>query len=314
MKKWIVWLFVILVLTIGCIYIFIPAKIVISALNTAMVTTNGAYRFISEEEKWKQWWRNENGKPHILGQPFSYNESTFRLIKHANNTAGIEIVQNRNKLLSLLHLVSFNLDSTGIIWSCEMPVSYNPVTRLMNYENAVKIKKDMTGVMKSFTSFISDPHNVYGITILRTSTTDTTLLSARFVSRTYPTTVESYQYFSELEKSVKKQNGKISGFPMMNVRRLDDGSFESQVAIPTNLFLANDGKIESRRMVPGNFITAEIHGGPYTVNEAINQMNYFISEYNKAQIANPFQLLVTNRLSESDTTKWITRLYVPVVK
>ena len=100
----------------------------------------------------------------------------------------------------------------------------------------------------------------------------------------------------------------------MNVRQLDDGSFESQVAIPTNRFLANDGKIESRRMVPGNFITAEIHGGPYTVNEAINQMNYFISEYNKAQIANPFQLLVTNRLSESDTSKWITRLYVPVVK
>jgi hypothetical protein len=314
MKKWIVWLFVILVLTIGCIYLFIPAKIVISGLNTALVTTNGAYRFISEEEKWQQWWRNEKGKPHVSGEPFSYNGSVFRLYKHANNVAGIEILRNDKKLLSLLHLISFSLDSTGIIWSCEMPVSNNPIVRIVNYKNAVEIKKNMAGVMKAFTSFISDPHNVYGITIFRTSTTDTTLLSARFVSKAYPTTPELYQYFSELEKSVRKQKGKIAGAPMMNIRQLEDRSFETQVAIPTDRFLENDGKIEGRRMVPGNFISSEVHGGLYTINKGIEQMNYFISEYNKSQIANPFQVLVTNRLTEPDTTKWITKLYIPVVK
>jgi len=36
-------------------------------------------------------------------------------------------------------------------------------------------------------------------------------------------------------------------------------------------------------------------------------------DYQRAIIAIPFQMLITDRTKETDSTKWITRLYYPVV-
>jgi hypothetical protein len=314
MKKWIVWLLVILILTISCIYLLIPSKIVLSSITPAQATITAEFRFLSNPDKWERWWRDSNGKNHVKGDPFTYNATSFRLTQHSINVAGIELEQSGSKIQSIIHLVSFSIDSTVAVWRCEMPESRNPFTMMVNYKNALEIKKNMTGIMKNFSSFISKPENVYGINIYRTGTRDATLLSARFTSVIYPTTSELYGYFDVLNKNIEKQHGLATGFPMVNVVKLDNDSFETQVAIPTNHQLGNDGKISFRRMVPGNFMMAEVKGGTYTANEAQKELELFISDYNRFKIANSFQSLVTNRLHEPDTSKWVTKIYIPVVK
>jgi hypothetical protein len=314
MKKWIPWLLLILILTLSCIYFFIPSKIVISSITTAKATIFGEFRNISQEENWEKWWRDGDGKSHVKADPFTYNGTRFRITNHSYNVAGIEIDQNGIKLPSVLHLISFTLDSTGAIWQCETPASINPLTRIRNYRNAREIKKNMTGVMKNFKSFISSPENIYGISIYRVSTNDTTMLSARFTSAAYPTTSELYGYFAAVDQIIKKQKGKSTSYPMMNIRKLENDSFETQVALPTTQKLSDDGKFSFRRMIPGNFMTAEVRGGAYTANEAQKQLELFIADYNRSKIANSFQLLVTNRLREPDTLKWITKIYVPVIQ
>ena len=99
---------------------------------------------------------------------------------------------------------------------------------------------------------------------------------------------------------------------MMNMTLLPDGQYETQVAIPTDKELSNDGKIVYRRMVPGTFICVEFNGGAYTTQEALKQMNNFISDCHKSVMANPFQILLTDRMHEPDTLKWKTRTYIPV--
>ena len=81
MKKWIVWLFVILVLGVASIYIFIPAKIVITNISSAEATITGEYRYISQEENWEKWWRDADGKSHKKGEPFTYGTNEFRISK-----------------------------------------------------------------------------------------------------------------------------------------------------------------------------------------------------------------------------------------
>jgi hypothetical protein len=49
-----------------------------------------------------------------------------------------------------------------------------------------------------------------------------------------------------------------TGSPMLNVRESENGGYETQVAIPTNRLLKNEGKIYFRRMVPGYFIVSEV--------------------------------------------------------
>ncbi len=69
-----------------------------------------------------------------------------------------------------------------------------------------------------------------------------------------------------------------------------------------------------RRMVPGYFIVSEVKGGPFTIGEAVKQLDFYISDYKKTVMAKPFQTLVTNRLTETDTSKWITKISIPVME
>ena len=66
-------------------------------------------------------------------------------------------------------------------------------------------------------------------------------------------------------------------------------------------------------MPPGLFMTADIRGGAYTVDEAMRQLELFIQEYNRIKIATGFQILITDRRHEPDTTKWITKIKIPIV-
>jgi hypothetical protein len=61
MKKWFIGISALLILTIACIYIFIPEKMVVSKLMTAKVTIDGAARFFPMK-KLEKWWRDEHGK------------------------------------------------------------------------------------------------------------------------------------------------------------------------------------------------------------------------------------------------------------
>ncbi len=313
MKKWIVWFFVLLVLGVASIYIFIPAKIVISNISSAEATITGEFRYMSQEENWEKWWRDEKGKSHVKGKPFTYGANEFRISRRSYNAVGIDIRQDGTDIPSFMHLISYEIDSTGAVWACEMPSTFNPFTRVRNYVNAHEIKKNITGVMKVFSEFISKPANVYGMTIYKTTVRDTLMVSARFTSTDYPTTAQLYGYFDTLKQSVVKQKASPVGFPIMNLRKMPDGSYETQTGMPTDRFLKNDGKILALRMPPGLFMTADIRGGAYSVDEGMRQLELFIQEYNRTKIATGFQILITDRRSEPDTTKWITKIKIPIV-
>jgi hypothetical protein len=312
MKKWFFWSLPILALAL--IYIFIPAKIAISTLTNSKATVTGAIRCLGQQGKWSNWWRNDTyGGTHSDPGVFVYNGTGFRVTSQSNNIVGIEIDQNDLKLQSIVNFVSYGVDSCGAVWQCEMPLANNPLSRLLNYRAAITIRDNMKGVMENFRRFISEQKNVYGVYLHVGPTPDTMMISSRFKSAAYPSTGELYQYFDILNKYIIKQGGVPSGYPMINVRKMQDGSFETEAAIPTNRLLDNDGDITSMRMVPGNFVIAEVKGGPYILNEAIKQSELFIADYNKSKMANSFQLLITNRINVSDTSKWITRIYIPVV-
>ena len=101
---------------------------------------------------------------------------------------------------------------------------------------------------------------------------------------------------------------------LVNVRMLKTDSFETQVAIPTSHLLQNNGEIFYRKMIPGNFLSAEVKGGEYTIRQSMQQLDFYMKDHKKIQVAQPFEQLITDRSLETDTSKWITRIYLPVVE
>ena len=314
MKKWIAGLLFIVTLTILGIYFFIPSKIAISGASMSRVSISAAFRMLGTQDNWEKWWKDSNGKPHVQGEPFTFNGLTFRLSRTGYNAAGIEIKRDGMAIQSELVFLSGGKDSTWAFWKTSLDAGSNPFDRIKNYKKAVEISKDLNAVLNNLKECTSDPRKLYDLTIVRTSFRDTNMLSTRFFTTYYPSTAEIYQKFELLRKSIHKQKGEITGYPMLNVREIAKDSFETQVAIPTSHTLQNDGLVFYRKMVPGNFLTANVTGGEYTIKKSMQQLDFYLKDHGKIQMARPFEQLFTDRSIEPDTTKWITRIYLPVVE
>lgn len=84
------------------------------------------------------------------------------------------------------------------------------------------------------------------------------------------------------------------------------------VAIPTKKPLPSKNKFQVKRMILGNILMGEVKGGITTVINSEEQLANYVTDHKKLSPAISYQSLVTDRLMEKDSTKWVTRLYYPV--
>jgi len=84
------------------------------------------------------------------------------------------------------------------------------------------------------------------------------------------------------------------------------------VAIPTKSDLQSEGKFQLKKMVLGNILMAEVKGGVHIVMKGENELTNYMDDYKKLSPAIPFQSLITDRQLETDSSKWVTRLYYPI--
>jgi hypothetical protein len=85
------------------------------------------------------------------------------------------------------------------------------------------------------------------------------------------------------------------------------------VAIPVGSRMMSEGDFLFSRLVPGKFLFTEVKGGPAAVDRALSGIKDYIRDYQRTVMAVPFQSLVTDRMQEPDSTRWVTRIYYPVM-
>src|SRR5690348_13934511 len=56
MKKWLILLVVLLIIGLGCIYLFIPGKLTISEAAVINCSQKGAYRILTSAQTYPNWW------------------------------------------------------------------------------------------------------------------------------------------------------------------------------------------------------------------------------------------------------------------
>ena len=88
--------------------------------------------------------------------------------------------------------------------------------------------------------------------------------------------------------------------------------YKIMVAIPINKIVPTTEKFLLKRMVPGKILVTEVKGGAYTADVALRQLTLYMEDNRLISPAIPFQSLITERIKEADTTKWMTKIYFPV--
>ena len=165
--------------------------------------------------------------------------------------------------------------------------------------------------MERMKHFLEKPENVYGMRIDQVQVKDTILMTTKISSDQYPSTSRIYDLIGGIKNYISVNNGKETNFPMLHVWQ-DSGLFHTTVAIPIYRKIPENKTYSIKRMVPGKILVSEVTGGVYRTREALRQLGLFISDNSLSSPAIPFESLITDRMKEPDTSKWITKIYYPV--
>jgi hypothetical protein len=314
MKKYIIGGLVTLLLFVFSSYLFVPNIISISKNLSVHTNAKSFYRGLFDKSKWVAWWPGEHTTTDKESF-FSYKDTRYKFDDVKFSSLIISADNNMLKGNTSLNYISSGNDSVDLVWDAKIPTSFNPLKRWQVYFNSKKFASQMNEIMGKASLFYSDPKNIYGIDIKKERVVDSLLMSTFSISKdVYPGVNEIYSLVDVLKKYIASNGAKETGAPMLNISTADSMSYTTRVAIPVDKKLPSSGNISYKQMLGGgNILTADIKGGNESINLALYQMDLYIEDYNRKPPAISFLSLITDRRKEPDSSKWITRIYYPVM-
>lgn len=295
------------------VYLTIPSTINKSTEVSIHSAQNPAREYLLDEKKWVAWWPTDTTtRKSVPAGSFYYNGYSFRIGN--KYLSGVEVISEHagDSIKGLISLIPWGKDSVKFIWEYQLKTSLNPFTRIAQNRKAISLKEDMVFILQQLASFLSDEQNIYGIKVNHTTVTDTLLVTTKSVFNHEPDVASIYQLIDLLQQYVSQTGATATNPPMLHIKRMDSTRVEVMVAVPVNKVLDNAGPIAFKRMVAGNILYTEVQGGPATVQRAFRELENYLSDHRYESPAIPFESLVTNRLQQPDTTRWVTRIYYPV--
>lgn len=316
MKKW--WLVLLLLLSIGiaCIYILIPSRFHIQRTVTFNAPDGTVKRLlINNSRHWDKWWPGSidtSNKHSSLGK-YHYKNSTYTISDIKYNSFTFSILKNGFTASGSCILIPGKPDSSYLQWDAEFLSSSNPFKKVLAYFTAKKLNNEMDAILNAAKSYFSSQQKIYGIEITKSVVTDSILLSNSATSAEYPATDLIYTLVDELHEFAGTHSAQITGPPMLNVYQ-DSGRYLTRVAIPLDTVLNGSGNIAYKRMLgQSTILVTEVKGGRWQIENAFRQVENYVSDYHRVAPGIPFLSLVTDRRAEPDSSKWITKIFYPVM-
>ena len=309
MKKRVVVLALFLIALLASFYILIPNIIIID--KSAILNNNlqSLYRCFSESKNWNKWWPGKAADDQFI---FEDNNYTFNSI--TTSSVFIKISSTSGSIASSINFIPVAIDSVKLEWYAKVPTSYNPIKRFQIFLAAKNTETQIDILLKKMRSFGASTANLYGIDIRREQVNDSALVTTFDSSKGYPSVEKIYSLIDKLRAYINSQQALATDSPMLNIFTKDSIYYLTKVAIPTSRRLPSSGKIEYRWMLPGgNILVADIKGDLKKIKEGFTVMENYVHDHQLTAPAIPFYSLITNRLAEKDSTKWVTRIYYPIM-
>lgn len=309
MKKWLLWFLAFVILFALSTYIFVPAKV--NVIDSVQVKANskGLFRCLQNTENWQR-----IGGTASVSQAngFAYDGFSFNIERSIFENIFISIKGENITLNSSLKCFQAGNDSAVITWSADTETTNNPFTKLTQYLKAQKLKTTTADILAKVKTFAEREENLYGITVMQKQVVDTLLISTKRYFKTYPSDTSVNEMISVLKKYIAAKDIKQTNPPMLNVRVAADKSFETMVALPVDKEISDEGSIVFKRMIPGKILVTEIKGGANSIKQAFAMMDLYLQDHQYISPAIPFESMITDRMQENDTSKWLTKIYYPI--
>lgn len=311
MKK-IVWTLVITatIILLGT-YLLIPNIINIKHEQSITASQAGLQRMLLTKSNVLKWWPGTQTDSGSL----LYNGNTYEFANNNISLIPVLITNNSQNIHSTIFSLAQGKEAAQLTWVCKTATSYNPVKRIRYWLKTKSLNNDLQYLLKKMNEFYSNVENIYGIKIEKKFVEDSILVSTAANCKNFPTTAFIYTQIEKLNTYAAANYAQVTGFPMLNIETEDGINYNVRLALPVNKIIPNKSNdITLKRMLGGgNILVAEVKGGNAAAAEALRQINLYSRDYQRIPPAIPFFSLITNRLAEPDSTKWITKVYCPVM-
>ncbi|TAH09921.1 MAG: hypothetical protein EAZ12_05610 [Sphingobacteriia bacterium] len=294
-----------LILVAGILVIaFLPKEKKFIQTATADCPIETISRNIAFPTNWKNWWPGKQ----LTDSTYQFNQDTF-LVKTILLNGFYVVVQNSPLHTSFnVQLVAKDGDRSEINITTQFQFSTNPWTKLLQYISLSSEKAITTQLLRHLESHFSSTEKTYGFKIEKQKVPNSSYISTKKGFNHFPSNEEIYALIKELEIYIAQQNSKIMNAPILNIYTYNNKDYEVMVAIATDRDLASTNQFFLKNMMLGNIMVAEVKGDRKRIDSCIQAMKFYISDYRKSSPAIYFERLITNRLTEKDSTKWVTTI------
>jgi hypothetical protein len=298
MRKIVLSLAALLILTITAVYVFIPSQIIIKGKQMVYHPSTSVIRGMMQTDKWWEWMPKEV-EIKVLGSLVATIQTSLMMDGvQIPVEFSIENAENKNSM------IGFETSMDNHQWS--------PIARVQYYIYAKRIQSKLDHVLEAAKNYYNYSKGIYGFEIVETKVKDSSLITIDQTLMDTPSIVQIYQMVNQLEQYILSQNGKAKGAPMVNITRLDEKEIYTQVAIPIERDIPANGDFVIKKMVLGNLLSVEVQGDQKRVNDAFEATKQYINDKQKSSPAIPFIIYNTNRLLEKDATKWKSTINYPI--
>ncbi|HEY4111333.1 GyrI-like domain-containing protein [Puia sp.] len=290
MIRWLAGILLLMVIATVVVYGFIPSNIQVLKSVRIRGNANATARYLSVDRNW----------------------TGYRLGRRLSQVVEVVIPAPDGALSSWVSAIPTNAaDTVEVQWHLSLQTGGNPFVRVGRYRAAERIGKQMETTLLRLRDSVRDDRT-YGFPIRQVNISDSFLLIKKTELPTDPSVGQMYGLFGELRAYGERAGVVRTGSPMLNVTPLAGGGYSVETALPVDRIVPSGKGITFKQMVRIQFLMAEVRGGPGRVREAFGQLQNYMMDHQRTAMAIPFQSLVTDRSKEADTSRWVTRIYIPV--
>ena len=298
MRKIVLLLTTILVLSVVAIYLLVPKLLIIKGTQAVNQSAPSVIRGMMQTDKWWEWMPKE---------------TTLNLTGTMVATIQTELILDEVKVpveFSIIDDTSANA-IIGFETSMEQ-TNWSPIARVQNYLFAKKIQGQLDLILAAAGNYYNTVKGVYGFDIQETNVQDSSLIALDQVLMDTPTLVQIYDMITQLEQHIIAQNGKIKNDPMVNITRINEGEVFTQVAIPIEKDIQVKSPFTLKKMVLGRLLSVSVIGDAATVNNGLIAIKQYLVDKQRTSPAIPYVIYNTNRIKELDAQKWKSTINYPV--
>jgi len=316
MKKALVALLITAIISIGLVFLLIPQNLRVVNEKKIAVNRNGFNACLHDLKKWKQWWpadSQRNFQQQLPDSVFSFDNVQYKLSKPLSDGAEIQLKYDNLETLLRIMIIPGIYDTLTVRWFVSLDAGFNPISRLKTNLIAKKIYKNVDSVFTRLGLFAGNDENVYGFPIVRTTFLDTILVVTNLTTSENPTTNDIYKVINKLKKYISEQNVSEKDYPMLNTKSIDNGQYETMIALCVDKKVPDTKDYSVVRMVnmKDRFLRTEVTGGPFSIKDAHDAIVKYMEDRKLSTPGRPFEVLVTDRSKETDTSKWKTIIFHP---